>query len=170
MVTAVLTLLFFRWENLRKFPKNLRKFPKTSGKSSENSEYGGKLRKCKCIYAAHKQETFSAPWTVWSCGIRLYVRKSTSGVSTVPVLRRPFCLNSNFLGRVWQPSAEYNGVPKGHYYLKSAVTPTRSIRRIVCRGQERIKAEKACLSLSGSVPAIFLLRITTTSNKCEKFK
>jgi hypothetical protein len=78
-----LTLLFFHWENLRKFPKNLRKYPETSGKPPENSEDGGKLRKCKCIYAAHKQETFSAPWTVWSCGIRLYARKSASGVLTV---------------------------------------------------------------------------------------
>ncbi len=44
IVTEVLTLLFFQWENLRKFPKNLRKFPKTSGKFPENSEDGGKLR------------------------------------------------------------------------------------------------------------------------------
>jgi hypothetical protein len=73
----------FLWENLRKFAKNLWKCPETSGKPPKNSEDGGKLQKCKCIYAAHKQETFSAPWTVWSCGIRLYVRKSTFGVLTV---------------------------------------------------------------------------------------
>ncbi len=36
---------------------------------------------------------------------------------------RPFCLNSNFLGRVWQPSADNNGAPKGHYYLQRAGTP-----------------------------------------------
>jgi hypothetical protein len=39
---------------------------------------------------------------------------------------RPFCLNSNFLGRVLQPSAEYNGAPKGHYYLQRAVTLNHS--------------------------------------------
>jgi hypothetical protein len=39
----------------------------------------------------------------------------------VTALRRK--LNSNFLGRVCQPSAEYNGVPIGHYYLQRAVTP-----------------------------------------------
>jgi hypothetical protein len=78
-----LLFIFSIGENLRKFPKNPRKYPKTSGKPPENSKDGGKLRKCKCIYSAHKKETFSAPWTVWSCGIRLYVRKSTSGVLTV---------------------------------------------------------------------------------------
>ncbi len=36
---------------------------------------------------------------------------------------RTFYLNSNFLGRVWQHTADYNGVPKGHYYLQRAVTP-----------------------------------------------
>ncbi len=87
MVTMALTLLFFYWgkppEISEKPPEISGNLRKTSGKPPENSEDGGKLRKCKCIYAAHKQETFSAPWTVWSCGIRLYVRKSTSGVLTV---------------------------------------------------------------------------------------
>ncbi len=76
LTSVTLSLLFFHWVNLRKFPE-------TSGKSMENSEDGGKLRKCTCIYPAHKKETFSAPWTVWSCGTRLYVRKITSGVLSV---------------------------------------------------------------------------------------
>jgi hypothetical protein len=38
---------------------------------------------------------------------------------------RLFCLNSNFLGRVLQPSADNNGAPKGHYYLQRAVTPNQ---------------------------------------------
>jgi hypothetical protein len=75
-VTMTRSLLFLHWVNLRKFPE-------TFGKSTENSEDIGKLRKGTCIYPAHKQETFSAPWTVWSCGTRLYVLKITSGVLTV---------------------------------------------------------------------------------------
>ncbi len=39
----------------------------------------------------------------------------------------PFCLQSNFLGRVWQPSADNNGAPNGHYYLQRAVTPDQII-------------------------------------------
>jgi hypothetical protein len=35
---------------------------------------------------------------------------------------RPFCLNSNFLGHVRQPSADNNDAPKGHYYLQRSVT------------------------------------------------
>jgi hypothetical protein len=38
---------------------------------------------------------------------------------------RPFCLSSNFLGGVLQPSADNNGAPKGHYYLQRAVTPNQ---------------------------------------------
>jgi hypothetical protein len=60
---------------------------------------------------------------------------------------RPFCLNSNFLGRVWQPSAEYNGVPKGHYYLQRAVIPYEITQQntVVCRGQERPTVRKGTL-------------------------
>jgi hypothetical protein len=36
---------------------------------------------------------------------------------------RPFCLNSNFLGRAGQPYADNNGAPIGHFYLQRAVTP-----------------------------------------------
>jgi hypothetical protein len=36
---------------------------------------------------------------------------------------RPFCLNFNFLGRMWQPSRDNNGAPNGHYNLQRAVTP-----------------------------------------------
>jgi hypothetical protein len=36
-----------------------------------------------------------------------------------------FFFNSNFLGRVWQPSADNNGAPKGHYYLQRAVKPNQ---------------------------------------------
>jgi hypothetical protein len=45
-----------------------------------------------------------------------------SPIQIVIAVWRPFCLNSNFLCRVWQPSADNNGVPKGHYYLQRAVT------------------------------------------------
>ncbi len=38
---------------------------------------------------------------------------------------RPFCLNSNCLGSVGQPSADKHGAPKGHYYLQRAVTPNQ---------------------------------------------
>ncbi len=62
-----------------------------------------------------------------------------SPLQIVMAVWRPFCLNSNFLGRVWQPSAANNGAPKGHYYLQRAVTPTRSLSRIVCRVQEAEK-------------------------------
>ncbi len=45
---------------------------------------------------------------------------------------RPFCLNSYFLGRVWQPSANNKGAPKGHYYLQRAtpdeITQQNSLR------------------------------------------
>jgi hypothetical protein len=43
----------------------------------------------------------------------------------VMVVWHPFGLNSNFLGRVLQPSADNNGAPKGHYYLQRAVTPNQ---------------------------------------------
>jgi hypothetical protein len=42
--------------------------------------------------------------------------------SIVMAVWRSFCFNSNFLGRVRQPSAENNGEPRGHYYLQRAVT------------------------------------------------
>jgi hypothetical protein len=42
--------------------------------------------------------------------------------SIVMAVWRSFCFNSNFLGRVRQPSAENNGEPTGHYYLQMAVT------------------------------------------------
>jgi hypothetical protein len=45
IVTVACCLLLFLWVILRKFPE-------TSGKSTENSEDGGKLRKCTCIYPA----------------------------------------------------------------------------------------------------------------------
>jgi hypothetical protein len=38
---------------------------------------------------------------------------------------RPFCLNSNFLGRVGHPFADNNGAPKGHFYLQRAVPPNQ---------------------------------------------
>jgi hypothetical protein len=62
-------------------------------------------------------------------------------------VQRPFCLNSNFLGRVSQPSAENNGAPKGHYYLQRAVTPDQISQQntVVCRGQERTKVRKDTL-------------------------
>jgi hypothetical protein len=59
-------------------------------------------------------------------------------------------LNLNLLGWVWQPHADYTGclahfkfkksLPNGHYYLQRAVTLTRSLSRIVSRGQEGPKA------------------------------
>ncbi len=79
MVTTALLFYFF----IGKTSGNFRKTFGNIWKPPENSEDGGKLRKCKCISAAHKQETFSGPWTVWSCGIRFYIRKSASGVLTV---------------------------------------------------------------------------------------
>jgi hypothetical protein len=50
-------------------------------------------------------------------------------------------------GVTLQPSADNNGAPKGHYYLQRAVRshPTRSLSRIVCRGQERPKGRKGTL-------------------------
>jgi hypothetical protein len=73
---------------------------------------------------------------------------------------RPFCLSSNFLGRVWQPSAENNGAPKVHYYLQRAVTPDQITQQntVVCRGQERPKIRKDTLRpdfQSNTRPRIF---------------
>ena len=49
-----------------------------------------------------------------------------SPLQIVMAVWRPFCLNLNFLGRVWQPSADNNGAaPKGHYYLQRAVLPNQ---------------------------------------------
>jgi hypothetical protein len=51
---------------------------------------------------------------------------SDSPLQIVMAVWRPFCLNSNFLGRVRQPSAaDNNGAPKGHFYLQRAVTPNQ---------------------------------------------
>ncbi len=97
-VLYVWTLTLWPWKSNKKFayslthsfifllgkpPEISAKPPETSRKPPENSQDGGKLRKCKCIYPAQNQVTLSAPWTVWSCGIRLYVWISTSGVLTV---------------------------------------------------------------------------------------
>ncbi len=58
---------------------------------------------------------------------------------------RPFCLNSNFLGRVWQPSAENNGAQKAFNIYRGLSHHTRSLSRIVCRGRERPKGRKGTL-------------------------
>jgi hypothetical protein len=74
---------------------------------------------------------------------------------------RPFCLNSNFLGRVWQPSAEYNGVPKGHYYLQRAVTPYQITQQNSLQRAERPKVRKGKLRpdfQANTRPRIFLKR------------
>jgi hypothetical protein len=56
-------------------------------------------------------------------------------VMAVEAVWHPFCLNSNILGRVWQPSADNNGVPNDHYYLQMAVIPDQTLSRTVCSGQ-----------------------------------
>ncbi len=48
-----------------------------------------------------------------------------SPLQVVMAVWRPFCLNSNFLGRLWQSSADNIGAPKGQYYLQRAVTPNQ---------------------------------------------
>jgi hypothetical protein len=51
---------------------------------------------------------------------------SDSPLPIVMAVWRPYCLNSNFLGRVRQPSAaDNNGASKGHYCLQRAVTPNQ---------------------------------------------
>jgi hypothetical protein len=79
MVTMALTLLFFHWENLRKFPENLRK---TFGKLRRRR----KITEMQMFFPGsqtNKNFLDHGLWTVWSCGIRLYVRESTFGVLTV---------------------------------------------------------------------------------------
>ncbi len=56
-------------------------------------------------------------------GNAAYTVGCDSPLLIVMVVWRPFCLNANFLGRVWEPYADNNGAPKGHYYLQRAVTP-----------------------------------------------
>jgi hypothetical protein len=76
------------------------------------------------------------PWYVIRGQCCPFSRMCDSPLQIVMAVWRPFCLNLNFLGRVWLPSADNNGAPNSHYYLQRAVTLTRSLSRIVCRGQE----------------------------------
>ncbi len=68
-----------------------------------------------------------------------------STLQIVMAVWRPFCLNSNFLGRVWQPSADNNGALKGHYYLQRAVTPNQITQQNSCKGKETPKGRKGTL-------------------------
>ena len=68
-----------------------------------------------------------------------------SPLQIVMAVWRPFCLNSNFLGRVWQPSADNNGAPNGHYYLQRAVTPDQIIQHNSLQRAEHPKGRKGTL-------------------------
>jgi hypothetical protein len=52
-----------------------------------------------------------------------------STLQIIMAVWRPFCLNLSFLGRVWQPFADYNGAPNSHYYLQRAVKPYQIIQQ-----------------------------------------
>ncbi len=60
---------------------------------------------------------------------------------------RPFCLSTNFLGRVWQPSDDNNGAPKSQYYLQRAVTPDQITQQNSLQRAGAEKAEKALWGL-----------------------
>jgi hypothetical protein len=80
----------------------------------------------------------------------------------------PFCLNSNFLGRGWQPSADNNGVPKAITIWRGLSHLTRSLSRIVCRGQECPKGIKGTLRPDFQIntrPRIFKKANVTTRYK-----
>ncbi len=79
-------------------------------------------------------------------------------------------LNSKFLNRVWQPSADNNGAQEGHYYLQRAVTPDQITQQntVVCRGQERLKGRKDTLRpdfQANTRPRIILKSQITTRYK-----
>jgi hypothetical protein len=92
---------------------------------------------------------FLHPWKIhpdmFSEGNAAHPVRCDSPLQIVMPVWRPFCLNSNFLGRVWQPSVDNNGAPKGHYstICRGLSHPTRSLRRKFAEGRSALQAEKA---------------------------
>ncbi len=70
-----------------------------------------------------------------------------SPLQIVMAVWRPFCLNSNFLGPVGCDSPQLTRMvrQKAITFCRELSHPTRSLSRIVCRGQEQPKGRKGTL-------------------------
>ncbi len=93
--------------------------------------------------------------------------KAESPLEIVTAVWSPFCLNSNFPGRVWRDSPLLTTI-----VLQKAITicrglshPTRSPSRTVCRGQKRPKGRKGTLrpDFQASTRPIYFFKANVTT-------